>query len=215
MSAVTDSLLPASPTENQPGIERGLSISARLFFALTVAGAAAAALPFFGRLPHTRDWGLFLLLASAAALAQLFPARTPRDQTYATAVIFVVAAALLLPPELVALVATIQHVPEWLRIRYRWYLQTFNICNWTLALLAGYWIAHAVKSVSPFTAAAPTAAIAGLAAIVVIVAVNHTLLAMMLRLGRGHSLRETALFSFENLSIELGLAALGVAVASL
>src|SRR5207249_16720 len=95
------------------------------------------------------------------------------------------------------------------------YLQTFNICNWTLALLAGYWIAHAVKSVSPFTAAAPTAAIAGLAAIVVIVAVNHTLLAMMLRLGRGHSLRETALFSFENLSIELGLAALGVAVASL
>ena len=35
----------------------------------------------------------------------------------------------------------------------------------------------------------------------------------MLRLGRGHSLRESGLFSFENLSTELVLAALGVLVA--
>jgi hypothetical protein len=128
----------------------GLSLPARLFFAVTVVGAIAAALPFAGRLPHARDWLIFAVLASAAALAQLFPARTPRDQTYATAVTFLAAAVLLLPPELIAITAAIQHVPEWLRMRYRWYLQTFNICNWTLALLAGYAVGQAVRGASPF-----------------------------------------------------------------
>ena len=46
-----------------------------------------------------------------------------------------------------------------------------------------------------------------------LVLLNHSILAVMLRLGRGHSLRESGLFSFENLSTELVLAALGVLVA--
>ena len=46
-----------------------------------------------------------------------------------------------------------------------------------------------------------------------LVLLNHAILAVMLRLGRGHSLRESGLFSFENLSTELVLAALGVLVA--
>jgi diguanylate cyclase (GGDEF)-like protein/putative nucleotidyltransferase with HDIG domain len=213
VSTATDSL-PLSDERAPPAIDR-LSLPARLFLALTIGGALAAALPFFGRLPDTRDWEIFGVLVSAASLAQLFPARTPRDQTYATGVIFLAAGALLLPLELIPLMAAIPHVPEWLRIRYRWYLQTFNICNWTLALLAGYGVARAVIGASPFSAAEPTAALAGLAAITVIVAVNHTLLAVMLRLGRGHSLRQSGLFSLDNLSTELGLAALGVAVATL
>jgi diguanylate cyclase (GGDEF)-like protein/putative nucleotidyltransferase with HDIG domain len=216
MSAANDSLpLSGAPETTAPAPERELTLPARLFLALTACGAAAAVLPLVGRVPHARDWGIFLVLASAAALAQLFPARTPRDQTYATAVIFLVAGALLLPPELVALMATVQLVPEWLRLRYRWYLQTFNICNWTIALLAGWGVAHLVKTASPFAASEPTTALAGLAAITVVVAANHTILAVMLRLARGHSLRQTGLFSFENLSTELGLAALGVAVATL
>jgi diguanylate cyclase (GGDEF)-like protein/putative nucleotidyltransferase with HDIG domain len=215
MSTVADSLPLSEEHALAPPSDSGLSFSARVFLALTVGGAVAAALPFLGRLPHASDWAIFAVLVSAASLAQLFPARTPRDQTYATAVIFLATGVLLLPPELIALMAAIQHVPEWLRVRYRWYLQTFNICNWTLALLAGYEVARAVEGASPFSGSQPTAAVAGLAAITVIVAVNHTLLAVMLRLGRGHSLRQTGLFSFENLSTELGLAAVGVAVATL
>ena len=42
---------------------------------------------------------------------------------------------------------------------------------------------------------------------------NHLILALMLRLARGHSLRESGLFSFESLSTDLVLAALGVLVA--
>ena len=45
------------------------------------------------------------------------------------------------------------------------------------------------------------------------VIVNHVLLAVMLRLGRGHSFRESGLLSASGLGIEFVLAALGVAVA--
>src|SRR5207253_1141427 len=54
--------------------------------------------------------------------------------------------------------------------------------------------------------------LAGLAACVVFVAVNHVLLAVMLRLARGFTLRETGLFDAEYVATDLVLAALGVAV---
>ena len=57
-------------------------------------------------------------------------------------------------------------------------------------------------------------AAAGVAAAITFVAVNHALLAVMLRLGRGHSFRESGLFSPAGLAIELVLVGLGVAVAA-
>ena len=45
------------------------------------------------------------------------------------------------------------------------------------------------------------------------VAVNHVLMAPMLHLARGHSIRESGLFSFPSLSTDLVLAMLGVAMA--
>jgi diguanylate cyclase (GGDEF)-like protein len=53
------------------------------------------------------------------------------------------------------------------------------------------------------------------AAAVVFVAANHVVLAVMLRLGRGHSWRMSGLFSFESLSIDLVLATMGVLVTSM
>ena len=55
-------------------------------------------------------------------------------------------------------------------------------------------------------------AVSGVAAAVVFVSVNHLLLAFILRLGRGHSIRETGLFSASSLGIELAIAGLGIAV---
>ena len=52
-------------------------------------------------------------------------------------------------------------------------------------------------------------ALSGLAAAGVFVVVNHVLLAIMLRLGRGHSIRATGLFSASGLGVELVIAVLG------
>src|SRR5689334_11212746 len=163
------------------------------------------------RLQDTHHWAAFFILGSAAATAQLFRVQTPRDQAYHTAIVFLIAAAFLLPPELVALMGIVQHIPEWLKIRYRWYLQTFNICNYVLGSMAVWFLAHRIMGWSAISDHTMRVAIAGFVCSIVFVAINHTVLGLMLHFARGHTLRETGLFEVEHFSTDLVLAALGVA----
>src|SRR5437899_2744146 len=211
MSAVpTDIALAAEPG---PGRDDGLPLNAKLYFGLVALTAAAVTVPFLDRLGHPHDWTAFLVLGSAAAVARLFVVRTPADQAYHTDIVFLIPAALILPPELLVLVAIVQMVPEWLKMRYRWYLQTFNIFDYLLATMAAWFVGRQlVLNHLAIGNHALRLSIAGLFACIVFVAVNHTLLALMLRLARGFTLRETGLFDGEFLATDLVLAALGVAV---
>jgi diguanylate cyclase (GGDEF)-like protein/putative nucleotidyltransferase with HDIG domain len=183
------------------------------FFVIAVI-AAAASIPLVTQLrADTPGWATFLVLGSTAAIAQLFVVRTPRNQAYHTTVVFLIPAVMLLPPELVALLGLIQHVPEWLKNRNAWYSQTFNICSWTLSLLATWASFHAILGADHFIPNGDLRlALAGIAAAAVFVAINHILLAPMLHFFYSHSFRELGIFSFESLSTDLVLAALGVGV---
>jgi diguanylate cyclase (GGDEF)-like protein/putative nucleotidyltransferase with HDIG domain len=199
-----------APEQGEPTLSRG----AKLYLAAVgIATVVAAFVPLSHLSPQTRGWPTFFVIASCAAIAQLFVVRTPRDQSYHTSIVFLIPAALLLPPELVALVGVAQHIPEWLKVRYPWYIQCFNICNYTLNGLAAWGAVRVVGDLG--LATEPTMALAGLAACVVFVATNHVLLATMLHFARGHTLRETGLFSGDSLATDLVLAALGVAFAGL
>src|SRR5213078_1517411 len=122
--------------EPGPGRDGGLPRNARIYFAAVAITAGAVTLPFIGRLQTTHEWPAFVIFGSAAAIARLFVVRTPGDQAYHTDIVFLIPAALMLPPELLVLVAIVLMVPEWLKMRYRWYLQTFNIFNYLLASMA-------------------------------------------------------------------------------
>src|SRR5215210_3098895 len=119
--------------EHSSGRNETLPRNARIYFFCVAIATAAATLPFLDRLQHTHEWAGFLILGSCAAIAQLFNVRTP--------LVFIVPAALILPPELVVLMGIVQHVPEWLKMRYRWYLQTTNICIFVLASMAVWFVA--------------------------------------------------------------------------
>jgi diguanylate cyclase (GGDEF)-like protein/putative nucleotidyltransferase with HDIG domain len=180
--------------------------------------ASAAALPFGPRLQHEhslRTWGTFLLLASGAALAQVLLVKTPRNQSYHATNVFLLPAILLLPPELVVLVAIVQHVPAWLKNRTAWYIESFNICNYVLATLAAWGGARVVLRGDELISNGDLRfALAGFTASAILVGLNHALLAPMLMFARGHSIRESGLFSFHGLTTELVLAALGVVLAT-
>src|SRR6476660_1895750 len=188
MSAVPSNVaLPEVPSPvGGHGKDKKLPVRATVYFFVVAALATTVSIPL---LTHLRvganGWATFVIFGSAAAVAQLFVVRTPRNQAYHTTLVFLMPAVMLLPPELVALMGVIQHIPEWLKNRNAWYSQTFNICNWTLALLAASaWF----------------------------VAVNHILLAPMLHFFYSHSISELGIFSFESLSTDLVLAALGVGI---
>jgi diguanylate cyclase (GGDEF)-like protein/putative nucleotidyltransferase with HDIG domain len=187
---------------------------ATFYFFVVGAVAAAASVPLLTHLrAGTHSWATFFILGSAAAIAQLFVVRTPRNQSYHTTVVFLIPAVMLLPPELVALIGVIQHVPEWLKNRNAWYSQIFNICNWTISLLAAWAGFHATLGAAHlFPNDQLRLAFAGMAAAAVCVAVNHILLAPMLHFFYSHSMRDLGIFSFESLSTDLVLAALGVGI---
>jgi PAS domain S-box-containing protein len=192
---------------------QGLPWSANLYLIGVAAVTAAAIILFFAERDAWRGgWLTFAILASCAATAQLFMVRTGRDQGFHTAAAFLVAAALLLPPGLVALVVLVQHVPEWIKERYRWYIQSFNICNFTLSALGAYGVAHLVLSTEA-AGADLRWALAAFAAMLSFVALNHLLLATMLRLARGHTFRESGLFWASSLCKDVVVGCLGVALA--
>jgi PAS domain S-box-containing protein len=158
--------------------------------------------------PTTDDWVAFALLLPLASFGRLFAVSIGRNHSFHTGAAFLVAAALLLPPTLVAALAVTQHLPAFLRERDSWYRLIFNSANTVLSALAAWWIAAAIGVGHDLSFA-----VAGLGAAGAYALTNHALLAGMLRLARGHSFRESGLFSATSLGLDFVIGLLGVAVA--
>jgi diguanylate cyclase (GGDEF)-like protein/putative nucleotidyltransferase with HDIG domain len=211
--------LAAQPADLDRPRRAGLPRSAAAYLVLVTGATIAAASPFYGALLEggepLRCWIIFAALTSAAAVAHVFPVLSPRNQMYHTSTVFLLAAALLLPPPLLLLTGLVVCLPEWLKERRPWYIQLFNTCNYTLNMLAAWGAAELVQRGGHAGANTDVRmAVGAIAACVTFVGLNHVLLAVMLRLGRGHSFRETGLFSFESVSMDLVLTGLGVVLAT-
>ena len=204
-----------SAAESEPGASNpvgSLSTRALVYFAVIVGGSLGAVLPTLtGVGPDTRRLTDFAILAACAAIAQVYVVITPRNQSYHASIVFMIAAALILPPELIVIVGVLAHVPEWLKHRYPWFIQIFNISNFTLDGLAAWGAAWLILR-APIDRDLRFA-LAGLAACMVFVALNHLLLSTMLLFARGHSFRASGLFGTESLSTDFVLALLGIGVA--
>jgi putative nucleotidyltransferase with HDIG domain len=157
------------------------------------------------------DWDRFIALAALASVSQLFSFHLNRRQVFHPAVVFVVAGTLLLPPELMILLVVIACVPDWLKHRYPWYIQTFNIANYVVSGVAAWAIGNAIG----FPSSPGREAVAGACAAVTFVLTNRLLLLPMLYLGRGLTPRNTGLLEGDDLTIGLVLALMAVPVAGL
>jgi putative nucleotidyltransferase with HDIG domain len=162
---------------------------------------------------HVRvdDWDRFLALSALASVSQLFSFHLNRRQVFHPAVVFIIAGALLLPPELMILLVVISCVSDWLKHRYPWYIQTFNIANYVVAGVAAWAMGNAIG----FTSSPGHQAAAGACAAVTFVLTNRILLLPMLYLGRGLTPRNTGMLQGDDLAIGLVLALMAVPVATL
>src|SRR5439155_23359306 len=132
-----------------------------------------------------------------------------RNQVVHTTPLLLVAGAMLLPPELLVLVPLISHVPDWIRKKYAWYIQSFNILNFTLAVMCA-WVAARIAGDAMSGHPGKWAVSAGAAAATFVV-VNNLGFAIVIHLARGHSMRE--ILNRQTLSADAALACLGVALA--
>ncbi len=192
-----------------------MSIKARVYVCIVIVLGAWVLLENLPLLPNrSEEWVLFVLLTVSAATAQLFPVNTPKNQAYELTLVFVFAALLLLPPGALVLLIVLAFIPEWARAGKPWYIQLFNISIYLLqAHVAGAlyrWVGGSASGVLGEAAGLIAAVLAaGLFAFV-----NHLLLALLLRMARKRTWRETGLFELDYFLIDATLACLG-AIATL
>jgi len=193
----------------------GLPEAARSLLYGTISAAVLAAAATSVAMESNVRWSAFVAVLAGGAFAQLFATHIPGNQVFHTGLAFTVAAALLLPPQFVVVVCVAQHVPEWLRQRYPWFIQSFNIANVVLSGLAAWSVRAALTrdGVHLGASAATTEVLVACGAAVTYVLVNHALLARMLRVARGYDLSASGLFSLDGLIADGVVAAVGVGIA--
>ena len=216
MSAIPSDARLESEVTDPTKRSRVMPTSAMAYEVVIIVAALCVSVPFLVQLDaSTKNWWAFGVLAIGAAASHTYTVRTSKNTSFHTSWVFLIPAAMLLPPELVALIGVIMHVPEWLKERYAWYIQSFNIANYTVGNLATW---GATRLVLDANGLLPDEhlrwAVAGLVACVTAVGANHVVLAPMVMFARGHSLRESGVFSFESLSTDLIVATLGLGVAA-
>jgi diguanylate cyclase (GGDEF)-like protein len=198
--------VPASPSTGLP--RRAWPFFLAVVLGGVVLGATVGLTP---ARTASKDWSLFALVLAGAAVAHYFVVHVAKNQIFHVGLVFTVAAAVTLPPRLIVAMCLAQHAFDWAKERYAWYIQIFNIANYLLAALAAHYVAS-LGTDAGVSANLPGAAI-GVAACAAFVLTNHALLAQMLNLARGWSLRESGLFKGETLATDFVLALFGLSVA--
>ncbi len=199
----------------KPALRRR-NLGTRIFTSLLIAGAIGVDVALFVHLRSgTSGWRAFACFAAAAAITQLLVTRGSSSRNaHESLAVFIVAAALVLPPELVVLVPIVQHIPEWLKQRYAWTAQAASIACATLAAFGAWGAADLILNGHGLAASRTgEIALAGLLAAATFVLVDHCLIAIIKHeLGGSLSVwRSTG--SLSSLGYNLALAVLGVVIA--
>jgi diguanylate cyclase (GGDEF)-like protein/putative nucleotidyltransferase with HDIG domain len=212
--ASTDTDLSASQRP-KPAL-RHRNLGTRIFTTALIVGGIGLDVVLFARLrAGTSGWRAFACFAAAAAITQLLVARSSDSRrAQVSLAVFIVAAALVLPPELVVLVPIVQHVPEWLKQRYAWTVQATSVSCATLAAFAAWGAADFILEGHGITASGTgEVALAGLLAAATFVLVDHSLVAIVKhQLASALSAWRSAA-GLSSLGYNLALAALGVVIA--
>ena len=182
--------------------------AARIYVAVVLVAAVIGAIagillapPRLERLPAA------IVLLVCATIAQQFKVKSPKHQSYYTTTIFFFAAAVLFRPAYVIAIILAAHVVELTRVRYRWYIQAFNVANFVLCSIAAGAIAGVGQS-GQTSSTAGTVFYVTLAG-VIFVGLNHFLTALVIMWARGVPISRAGTMDWENLGTDLALMSVG------
>jgi hypothetical protein len=157
------------------------------------------------------ETGLYLLAALGAA-AQTLKVEGPNDKTNYNIAWFVYGFSFIaLGPPAALFVVVVSHLVEWVWHKYPWYIQSFNIGSYAVAVfLAGqvYGLIRGGAEVLEVQSAIGMAV--GLA---VLVLLNHLQVGVVIKLARGQSFAESGVFEFYSLFLDFTILAMGAVTA--
>jgi hypothetical protein len=150
-----------------------------------------------------------LVTALLAGVAQIFKVEGPTERSnYNISWVFYGFSFLLFGAFSAMVVILIAHLIEWLRHKYPWYIQSFNIAVYFIAITA----ASSLNTIiNPDQSSITVLGAAGLlAGIVLFTLINHFLVGMVIKLARGQSFEESGVFEAITLVIDATLLGLGI-----
>jgi len=190
-------------------------MSARYYLAAVYGLALAVGItPFlFGAWSAgASDIAAFFLFTGLATTSQLFMVDAPNRHSYHATPAFLLAGAYILDPMLLVPMVTLALIPEWVKYRYPWYIQTFNISTYLLNTMAAWAVLHIVAPAGLSAEWRPAAGV--LAAGPSFALLNHLMVALVLKLARGIPIRESGLFGRESIETDFALLAVGAGMAT-
>lgn len=186
------------------------------FIWVVLLGAAALVAVVFTNLPSVQTgWSTFALLVFSVTFTQLFQVNGTNGHSYYPDSVFFMAGVFLLHPAQFALLVIIPHLIEWLQLRLiksnklkDWYTQPFNIATHILAGFTALLTQYLLESYLYTPARLFCVVLIALSYVMV----NHVLVALVLWLLRGQSLRNTGLLKLDSLVPDLVMTCLGYVV---
>jgi diguanylate cyclase (GGDEF)-like protein len=186
------------------------------FIWVVLLGAAALVTIVFNNIPAVQtDWLTFALLVFAVIITQLFQVNSSNGHSYYPDSVFFMAGAFLLQPTQFCLLVIIPQLIEWVQLRLmkskrlkEWYIQPFNIATHILAGFAALLVQYLLQDYIYSPARLPCILLIALSYVVV----NHSLVAVFLRILRKQSLRASGLFQLDSLVPDLVMTCLGYLV---
>lgn len=153
--------------------------------------------------------GLLVGVGVLAALAQIIKVEGPTERSsYNISWVGYGFAFVLLGVPGAMFVILLAHLADWVKHRYAWYIQSFNIAQFAIAATCAMLVRTVVQSVM---ASPLTEALAIVSASVAFTGLNHLLIGIALKLARGQSFKESGVFERLTLAIDFTLFSMGVA----
>jgi hypothetical protein len=150
-----------------------------------------------------------ILVALLAGFAQIFKVEGPTERSnYNISWVFYGFSFLLYGTFGALFVILVAHLMEWIWHRYPWYIQTFNVAVYSIAVTLA---AGLISLINPSgTSLNVMGAVALVTALASFTLINHFLVGLVIKLARGQSFKESGVFEGITLVIDATLLGLGV-----
>lgn len=191
---------------------KDLSFKAAVYVLVVIVTGAILAGYYLMAGPVENFWAV-ALLSSLGSLALIFKVLGTTDRShYNLSFLIYGISFVLLGIQSTIIVVILANIVDWAWHKYpKWYIQPFNVATYVIGLT----LAHVVSQwVNPSGALFDFSGIlAVLLAVTLFVVVNHFLVGLVIWLARGQNFRESGIFNFLPLMIDITMFAMGVTVA--
>jgi diguanylate cyclase (GGDEF)-like protein/putative nucleotidyltransferase with HDIG domain len=190
---------------------KDLLLKARIYiFTITILGIFSAISSFRGLV--IQNLWMTLALSCLGALALIFKVEgaTERSHYNISFVVYMFALFTYGAPTAV-LVLMISHIVEWVWHKYPWYIQTFNISQFIIAMFISDRVIEVINPYYAFTTG--LGIISVLVALVVFTLANHFFVGIALWFARGEDFKQSGIFDSFSLVLDYSMQIMGFVTA--